>query len=146
MAVSAKTGSHLCGASGPLGDTVVEASHCCCGESGASGKGSGWSSKLGGAGSQGNAGVGRMLLAKLMESDRFCTCMCQASSGGEFNKGTIELCPPVLLSPERVPSIHASPALALKLINLISAICPKSFSSYCPCTGAWNSWVCSQTL
>lgn len=63
-----------------FGESLVLAktSHFLCGGNGAAGRGFGWASRLGAAGSQGDTRAGRMVLAKLMGSEV-----------GELNKGTM---------------------------------------------------------
>ena len=59
-----------------------------------------------------------MILAKLMERERFYACLCQPA--GWVERSTKEqLCLPELLSMGRVAPVLVYPTLALKLVNLV---------------------------
>lgn len=59
-----------------------------------------------------------MMLAKLMERERFYTCLCQPAGWVERSTKK-QLFLPELLSVERVEPVLVHPALALKLVNLV---------------------------
>ena len=74
--------------------------------------------QVGQNGSQGDTRVGWMILAKLMERERFYACLCQPA--GWVERSTKEqLCLPELLSMGRVAPVLVYPTLALKLVNLV---------------------------